>query len=442
VRCRAPAHPTGTFDVTATNALGTVVLSNAFTYTLLARVQVVSGGCSGNYGALQNFVGGSLPLVDGSQFRSSAANARPNASGFFLAGNETPPYSIIGCVGLIDPLTAFIIPMQASPYGTAVFPVALPANPALAGFTFMSQWAFADATAPRGLLLSNGIRAPLRLLIFSPEVPCPMALLYRLPETSSMQLSPKSVRVLVSAVAFGCALFAQDPRFSVLGEGSGNELGRTISGGYDVNGDGRLDWIAGARGSAASTFPGKRYLYSGSGALLHTFIGQSAGDELGAAVALSPDLDGDGIGEVLVGSRYANGAAGNDCGRLTVYRGGTWTPLATIEGVLPGENLGASVAVVGDQDGDGKADFAVGVPCLVNGTPGRVEVRSGRLSRRSSPCPELKQASGSAIPSRPPETSTPTACRISRSLRWPTTVRPPEPTRDAFPFSAVESVLC
>lgn len=204
-----------------------------------------------------------------------------------------------------------------------------------------------------------------------------MALLYRLPETSSMQLSPKSVRVLVSAVAFGCALFAQDPRFSVLGEGSGNELGRTISGGYDVNGDGRLDWIAGARGSAASTFPGKAYLYSGSGALLHTFIGQSAGDELGAAVALSPDLDGDGIGEVLVGSRYANGAAGNDCGRLTVYRGGTWTPLATIEGVLPGENLGASVAVVGDQDGDGKADFAVGVPCLVNGTPGRVEVRSG-----------------------------------------------------------------
>lgn len=159
VRCRAPAHPTGTFDVTATNALGTVVLSNAFTYTLLARVQVVSGGCSGNYGALQNFVGGSLPLVDGSQFSFVAANARPNASGFFLAGNETPPYSIIGCVGLIDPLTAFIIPMQASPYGTAVFPVALPANPALAGFTFMSQWAFADATAPAGLLLSNGIRA-------------------------------------------------------------------------------------------------------------------------------------------------------------------------------------------------------------------------------------------------------------------------------------------
>lgn len=159
IRCRAPAHPTGTFDVSATNSLGTVTLSNAFTYTLLARVQVVSGGCSGNYGSLQNLVGGSLPLVDGTQFSFVAANARPNASGFFVAGVEVAPYAILGCVGLVDPLSALIIPMQASPYGTALFPVALPANPALAGFTFMSQWAFTDATGPAGLVLSNGIRA-------------------------------------------------------------------------------------------------------------------------------------------------------------------------------------------------------------------------------------------------------------------------------------------
>jgi IPT/TIG domain len=159
IRCRAPAHPTGTFDVTATNSLGSVTLSNAFTYTLLARVQVVSGGCSGNYGSVQNLVGGSLPLVDGSQFSFVAANARPNAVGFFVAGVEVAPYPVLGCVGLVEPLSAFIVPMQASPYGTALFPVALPANPALAGFTFMSQWAFSDATGPAGFVLSNGIRA-------------------------------------------------------------------------------------------------------------------------------------------------------------------------------------------------------------------------------------------------------------------------------------------
>lgn len=78
-----------------------------------------------------------------------------------------------------------------------------------------------------------------------------------------------------------------------------------------------------------------------------------------------------------MGSRYANGLAGNDTGRLTVYRGGVWTPLVSLEGVAPGENFGASVAVVGDQNGDGISDFVVGVPCMTNGTPGRVEVRSG-----------------------------------------------------------------
>ncbi len=184
----------------------------------------------------------------------------------------------------------------------------------------------------------------------------------------------RAAALVVVTTAF---LSAQDLRLTYLGEGVNNELGRSIAGGLDVDGDGRPDWISGARGFSTSTFAGKAHVYSGIGSLLHTFVGLAAGDEFGVSVLLVPDLNGDGRAEVVVGSRYGNGLAGNDSGRVNIYAGGTWASLAVLEGSAPGENFGASVADVGDQNADGKPDIAIGVPCMGNGTLGRVEVRSG-----------------------------------------------------------------
>ena len=93
----------------------------------------------------------------------------------------------------------------------------------------------------------------------------------------------------------------------------------------------------------------------------------------GEAVALLPDLTGDGIGDDLIGwPKYDNSA--QDSGRFEITAGlvgtpgiatvvsQTAVPFITLEGTVANGNLGMAVASVGDVDGDGVPDFAVGSP--------------------------------------------------------------------------------
>lgn len=156
--CRVPAHVHGTYDISVSNGLGTALLSNAFTYSLLARVQVVTGGCSGLNGTPQNFVAGSLPYATGASLTIVAANVRPSAFGYLVGGIEAAPYSLFGCVALVDPTDVVLWPVTASVYGVAELPVVVYANPGLAGITVMAQWAFVDESSPATFSMSNGLR--------------------------------------------------------------------------------------------------------------------------------------------------------------------------------------------------------------------------------------------------------------------------------------------
>ena len=98
--------------------------------------------------------------------------------------------------------------------------------------------------------------------------------------------------------------------------------------------------------------------------VLSLLEGDQVEDYYGWVAANLPDVDGDGVDDVIIPAiGYDNGA-----GRVTVYSGATRAVLADIVGV-PGTLYGYSVGEAGDVDADGVPDYIVG--------GGRVEVFSG-----------------------------------------------------------------
>lgn len=149
--------------------------------------------------------------------------------------------------------------------------------------------------------------------------------------------------------------------WSGYGDAAGDGFGCSVSGAGDVNGDGTPDLIVGAHRHAASA--GLARVFSGrDGAVLHSWVGATAGDEFGYAVRGAGDVDGDGRGDLLVGAPSFDGPAGADSGRTHLYSGATGNLLNGFDGGSAGARNGASVASAGDVDADGFFDVIVGAP--------------------------------------------------------------------------------
>jgi hypothetical protein len=156
-----------------------------------------------------------------------------------------------------------------------------------------------------------------------------------------------------------------------------NQYGIAVAGIDDVTGDGLGDVIVGApraeppgAGSPTPENAGRGYVFNGATGALHlTLLSniQSIDGLFGSSFAGLGDLDGDGRAEIAVGAPFETASTGGD-GRVHIHSGATGAWIRTILTADPAPfsltsgEFGAALANAGDIDGDGFDDLAIGAP--------------------------------------------------------------------------------
>jgi hypothetical protein len=148
-----------------------------------------------------------------------------------------------------------------------------------------------------------------------------------------------------------------EPLFVTAGGSPRASVGQFVAGVGDVNGDGYADALVGA-GSTLSVFSGD------SGQLLYTIFAVQQGDFEDASVLPVPDVDGDEVGDFLVGAPRVVLSGQRDAGVLYLFSGAGGYGLRALAGPGPQlrQEFGRSLALLDDMDGDGFPEVAVGAP--------------------------------------------------------------------------------
>jgi hypothetical protein len=198
------------------------------------------------------------------------------------------------------------------------------------------------------------------------------------------------VALSLTSVILGSVMRSSEAQQYLSGSSTAELYGSTVSSAGDVNGDGFTDVIVGAPSFNSGQGRALVYLSSSAGvASTPVWITNGGGTEgfFGSSVASAGDVNGDGYGDVIVGAPNEGGrlegAAYLFLGSPT---GVASMPAWSFAGSSGLENLGRSVASAGDINGDGFGDVIVGSPGYTNGelAEGRALVFLGSASGLSS----------------------------------------------------------
>ena len=156
----------------------------------------------------------------------------------------------------------------------------------------------------------------------------------------------------------------------IVGNYAGANMGTSLHAPGDVNGDGFDDllvtsrYLNGSRKGQVQLFCGRKQtmLYTLRNPTEHQTYYNNFGVEL---IALG-DWNGDGHLEIAISDSIENAPGRTGAGSVRVYSGKNGAILHTLFGDHEQEGFGVPLAQIGDLDGDGSNDFAIGQPSSAN----------------------------------------------------------------------------
>lgn len=171
---------------------------------------------------------------------------------------------------------------------------------------------------------------------------------------------------------------------TIEGESDEDRLG-TISTGGDLNGDGYADIVMAASYSGRmATEGGAVYVFYGP--LEAGYYSASAADavisgaldyyQAGYSIDSGGDFDGDGYADLLIGAPCLDDRAGDETGQVYLFYGPILGDVSTLQAdvtfveTTPLQNMGVSVAFIGDMTEDGTDELSYSAPAFSNNQGG------------------------------------------------------------------------